>query len=220
MQITPLGPDGKYYNPAGGYTYTEAIVVMGTWRKDGKIDWDISERVAIDPDKSTRGAIEPTVAEMPDGRMLMVMRGSNDSKQALPAYKWRSVSTDGGCHWSKPEPWTYDDGTSFFSPSSISQFVMHSNGRVYWFGNVCKENAKGNSPRYPLVAGEVDPVSLKLIRKSVTVIDDLQPGEDSSLQLSNFSLHEDRVTHDIILHLSRFFSHNWTGDAWQYRIRP
>jgi len=220
MQITPLGPDGEYYNPGGGYTWTEAVVLIGKWTDGMKIDWEISERVAIGPDKSTRGLIEPTVAEMADGRMLMVMRASNDAKPELPACKWCAVSVDGGRNWSKPEEWTYDDGTQFFSPSSISQFVMHSNGHCYWLGNITPTKPRGNSPRYPLVIGRVDPVSLKLIRKSMTVVDDLQPGEDPSLQLSNFYARENRETGEIELHLSRFFTQEWFGDALLVRIEP
>lgn len=61
-----------------------------------------------DPAASTRGTIEPTLAEMPDGRILMVMRGSNggskDPEFKIPGYRWHSVSSDGGYHWTKPQP--------------------------------------------------------------------------------------------------------------------
>ena len=80
VQITPLGPDGKYWKPGGGYTYTDVAVLVGVWTDGMKIEWEISERVKADPMKSTRGLVEPTIAEMPDGRILMVMRGSNDVK--------------------------------------------------------------------------------------------------------------------------------------------
>ncbi len=217
IQMTVLGPDGEYYNPGGGYTWTEAAVLVGTWGENLRIDWRLSERVALDPSQSTRGAIEPTVAEMPDGRMLMVVRASNDEKPEMPCYKWCAISVNGGLHWGAPAPWTCDDGSHFYSPSSISQLIRHSGGRVFWVGNITAENPKGNLPRYPLVIGEVDQKSLKL-RRPVVVIDDLQPNEDPSLQLSNFALHEDRETGEIVLHLSRFITQDWHGDAFVYRI--
>ena len=220
VQITPLGPDGEYYNPGGGHTYHESAVLIGTWRDDLTIEWDLSQRVAADPAKTTRGSIEPTLAEMPDGRILMVLRGSNDAKPQLPGYRWYSVSDDGGYHWTQPQPWTYTDGKNFFSPSSCSQFLQHSNGRCYWLGNLTAENPKGNLPRYPLVIGEVDPETLMLVADSVFVIDDKGPDDDPSLTLSNFMAHEDRRSGEIVLNMSRFVIADFTGDAYLYRLDP
>ena len=220
VQITPIGPDGQYYNPGGGYTYHDAAVLIGTWSDDDRIEWDLSQRVEGDPKRSTRGMIEPTVAEMPDGRILMVMRGSNDPQGAIPGYKWHSVSEDGGFTWSSPEPWRYPDGTAFFSPSSISIMIRHSSGRNYWTGNICPENPRANRPRYPLVIGEVDPGSLMLIKDSVTEVDTLQDGEDPSLSLSNFHVEEDRETGEITINMTRMFAsrHGATGNAYLYRV--
>jgi len=86
IQITPIGPDGEYYNPGGGYTYHDAAVLIARWNEAGTLDWDLSARVKGDPARSTRGMLEPTIAERPDGRILMVMRGSNQRKPELPGY--------------------------------------------------------------------------------------------------------------------------------------
>ena len=118
LQITPLGPDGKYHNPGGGYTYHDSAVLIGVWNDGQTLDWRLSQRVVGDPRRSTRGMLEPTIAEMPDGRILMVMRGSNDSAGKLPGYRWRAVSADRGRTWSEPQPWSYTGGEVFFSPSS------------------------------------------------------------------------------------------------------
>jgi hypothetical protein len=217
-QITPLGPDGRYHNPGGGLSYHEAAVLIGTWRRDGRIDWEISERVANDPARSTRGCIEPTLAQAPDGRILMVLRGSNDARPELPGYRWACVSEDEGRTWSPVAPWTFEDGEPFFSPSSMSQLLQHSNGQTYWLGNIAPQNPRGNHPRYPLVIGRVDPASLSLIRESVAVIDDRQPGEPERMTLSNFFAHEDRERGAILLHMSRWFQDEWHGDAYLYRI--
>jgi len=219
VQITPIGPDGEYYNPGGGYTYHEAAALIGTWTDDGRVEWDLSQRVANDPAKSTRGCVEPTLAEMPDGRVLMVMRGSNDAKPHLPARKWLAVSEDAGRTWTSPRPWTYSGGGEFFSPSSCSQLLHHSSGRYYWLGNICPGNARGNRPRYPLVIGEVDPEGLGLVEDTVAEIDTLQPGEDEDLQLSNFFAYEDRESHEVLVHVTRLFHVNgWRGDARLYRL--
>jgi len=223
VQTSPIGPDGEYYNPGGGYTYHECAVFIGTWKEGLRIEWEMSQVVANEPDVSTRGAIEPTLAELPDGRILMVIRGSNDVKPHLPGYKWYSISGDGGYTWSRLKPWTYTDGTRFFSPSSCSQLLAHSNGKYYWLGNITPENPKGNGPRYPFVIAEVDPKSGLLRRDTVFVADDRQRGEDERMFLSNFLAHEDRENGDIVLHMYRAFiigSDGFEGDSYLYRIRP
>ncbi|MBN1588965.1 MAG: exo-alpha-sialidase [Pirellulales bacterium] len=219
FQSAPVGPDGRYYNPGGGYTYGDAAVLIGTWNDDLSIAWHVSERVVADPARSTRGCLEPTIAQMPDGRILMVLRGSNDRKPKLPGYKWFATSDDGGVHWTKPTPWTYTDGSGFFSPSSCSQLVHHSSGRYYWIGNIVPKNPRGNLPRYPLVIGQIDPRSLLLIRSTIAQIDTRGPDETGDLQLSNFLAYEDRPTGQITLHLTRMFPKNgWRGDAYVYQI--
>lgn len=225
VQITPTGPDGNYHNPGKGYTYTDVAVLRGRWKPDGRISWHVSERVQGDPTRTTRGLIEPTLGVLADGRVLMVMRGSNDGRYALPGYRWFALSGDGGQTWSEAQPWTYEDGTPFFSPGACSQLLHHSSGRLLWLGNISPANPKGNSPRYPFVLGEVDPCTGLLRRDTVSVIDDRQPGEAAALTLSNFSAREDRATGEVLLHMSRFFADpakphptNWEAAALVYRI--
>jgi len=223
LQICPVGPDGQYWNPGGGYTFHECAVLLGKWTPEGRIVWNLSERVALDPSRSTRGCLEPTLAEMPDGRILMVMRGSNEGRFdpdcRKPGYRWRSVSNDGGRTWSAVEPWTYEDGEPFFSPSSMSLLLPHSSGSIFWLGNITPENPRGNSPRYPLVIGKVDPKSLTLCRRTVQIVADREPGDPENLILSNFHAYEDRRTGEIVVQVSRFIPNPWHGNAWEYRVR-
>jgi len=219
VQITPLGPDGRYHNPGGGYTYTEAAVLHGRWQ--GRVlMWRMSDRVKGDPQLSTRGMVEPSIAALDNGRLLMVMRGSNDQKFDLPSHRWVSYSTDGGWKWSTPEPWTYDNGKAFFSPSSCSQLLRHSGGKLFWIGNINQNNPRGNRPRYPLYLGQVDSRSGVLVRESLIVVDDRQTGEDEILTLSNFYAREDRETRQIVIHMTRMFAFpdGWVGDAQIYRV--
>jgi hypothetical protein len=224
-QMSPLGEDGKYYNPGGGHTYKEALVLRGQWQKDERLEWQAGARVVPDPARTTRGLIEPTLGVLQDGRVLMVMRGSNDVRPELPGTKWYATSDDGGQSWSTPVPWIYTEGDAFFSPSSCSQLLQHSSGRLLWLGNICSQNPRGNSPRYPLVIGEVDRDNGLLKRDTIAAIDDRREGENDRMHLSNFFAREDRETGDVILHCSRLFANckpdaplDWTTDALQYRI--
>jgi hypothetical protein len=217
--VTTLGPDGQIYNPTHGYTYTDALVLHGTWKGDQLI-WRASEPVKGDPARSTRGMDEPTLAQLKDGRLMMVMRGSNDRNPALPGYKWVSYSTDGGHRWTAPVPWTFTDGTSFFSPSACSQLVEHSHGKLYWLGHITAANPRGNRPRYPLYLAEVSRSSGLLVRDTLVKIDDRQPVDDESLMIYSIYGREDRRTGELAIHASRMSTPGriFAGDAMLYRV--
>lgn len=216
---TPLTPEGKPYNPTGGYTYTDALVLHARWRNGG-LEWNSSEPIKGDPARATRGMDEPTLAQLPDGRIMMVLRGSNDRNPELPAYKWVSYSTDGGFRWTEPRPWTYTNGEPFFAPSACSQLLPHSNGKLYWLGHISAANARGNRPRYPVYLGEVDQKTGLLRRETLLRIDDRQTDDDEILMLYSLCAREDRRDHRICLHMSRLFAfpNAWRGDALLYRI--
>jgi len=224
VQISPVGEDGYYHKPAKSFTFTDAAVLIGKWNTSGKIDWKLSERISGDAEVSTRGMIEPTLGLLSGNRLLMVMRGSNAGQHDLPSKRWFSVSTDEGRTWTAAKPWTYSNGNSFFSPSSCSQLIHHSSGKLFWMGNINPENPEGNRPRYPFIMGEVDPDSGLLIAKTVSQIDTRQTSDSHLLTLSNFFVREDRETNEIVLHMTRSFADsvgeelNWTANADLYRI--
>jgi hypothetical protein len=226
VQTSPVGPDGDYHNPGTGFTWTDCMLLMGQWNDDGSLAWTASERVCGDPARTSRGMIEPTIAELSDGSLIMVMRGSNDAFADVSGYRWISRSHDGGMTWTKPAPWTYADETQFYSPSAMSRLMSWRDGRLFWIGNISRENPRGNSPRYPLVIGEVDHTTGLLIGDPVHIIDDRKPDESPHLTLSNFYTREDRVTGGIVLHMTRLFANDfridgkidWTADALQYNI--
>lgn len=219
VEITPVGPNGEYHNPGKGYTWHETVVLRGRWHGD-QLRWETSNILRLKPEQSTRGALEPTLARLAEGRLMLVCRASNDKAPENPSYRWVSYSHDDGRTWSELIPWTYDNGDHFFSPSSCSQLLTHSNGKIYWLGNLTPANPRGNRPRYPFVIGEVDRHSGLLRKATVRVVDTLQPGENPLLTLSNFYAYEHRVTHEIILHMTRLFAlpDGWEGDAMRYAI--
>lgn len=207
-QMTLLNSEGNLENYGNGWDFYQCLMLIGTWKEDHRISWTVSEPIPADYTRTVRGLYEPTLAEMPDGRILCVMRGSNglknDPEYKLPSHKWYCVSTDGGFHWSKPEPWHYSNGKDFFSPSSMSQILQHSSGRYFWIGNISPANCQGNAPRWPLVLGEIDPESMMLIEESVITLDTKGEGDPEGLQLSNFFAFEDRETGDIVLPMQRW----------------
>jgi hypothetical protein len=171
--------------------------------------------------------MEPEVAELQDGRLLVVWRGSthgwDGTVAKLPGRKFFSISTDGGRTLSAPAEWKYDDGSSFYSPSSIHRLLRHSvTGRLYWLGNISATPPRGNSPRYPLIIAEVDEAKAALKRNTVTAIDDRRPGQ-GDIQFSNFSLLENRETHELELHLTTYGQEpnpaDWaTADNYKYTL--
>jgi len=206
VHATMLDENGDFWNPTGQLTYTDVFVAIGTWNAQSRLEWTASNRVQGDPALSTRGMIEPTLAQFGDGRILMVMRGSNAGNYSLPGTRWFSVSQDDGDTWTDPQPWTYEDGQTFYSPSSMSTLITHSSGRVFWVGNLLAQNPQGNLPRYPVVMGEVDPTSLSLKRDSVLVVDTrtVQDATQGRLDLSHYAIIEDRQTEELVLTYPRY----------------
>ena len=222
--IAPLaaGSSQTLYNPTGAYTWHDAAFLIGRWNDKRHLEWEMSDLIQADPQRATRGMDEPTIAALADGRLLTVMRGSNDKRPELPSYRCQAISQDGGKSWTKPAPWTFDTGEAFFSPSACSQLYPHpATGRLFWLGNIVPENPRGNRPRYPFVMGEVDRQSGLLRKRSIRVVDDKQPEDDPLLTLSNFFAREDRETGGIALHMTRLVAapDGWRGDAMLYRIQ-
>lgn len=217
VQRCPLGSD--FNNP--GAIKWQAGCVIGRWLGD-TLEWELNEMVCLPADVSSRGLCEPAIAELSDGALLMICRGSNAGLPDVPGYKWYSMSRDGGCVWSPPAPMTYADGREFFSPATGSRLVRHSrNGRLYWIGNIVPDYPDGNRPRYPLQIAEVDEDKRALISETVRVIEDRRTKDPPLVQFSNFRVYEDRETGEFVLTMARFQErgeHDLNSPAYQYRI--
>ncbi len=186
-----------------------SVFFRGRWdARNNDYVWTAGARAEVSPEVSARGLMEPEVAELKNGRLLVVWRGStrgwDGTAAKMPGRKLYSLSADGGRTLSPPAEWKYDDGSSFYSPSSFHRMIRHSaTGKLYWFGNISATPPSGNSPRYPLIIAEVDEDKAALRRSTVTAIDDRQLGQ-GNIQFSNFPLIEDWVTHDLILHITTY----------------
>ncbi len=204
-----------------------SVLFRGRWN-GATYDWVPGARVEISANLSARGLMEPEVAVLRDGRLLVVWRGSDTgwdgSRATEPGRKWFSLSTDGGRTLGPVQAWRYADGAPFYASSAIHRMIRHSvTGRLYWIGNLSIAPPRGNHPRHPLVIAEVDEASAALKRESVTVIVDRSPYHGPDVQFSNFSLLEDRETHNLELYLTTYGQEldpkDWaTADSWRYTV--
>ena len=208
------------------------ICFIGKWdRARWTYTWEKSRPVYVPHRVSARGLLEPCVAELSDGRLWMVMRGSNRTLKGddwagtveNPGRKWMSLSEDGGVTWGPVTDLRYDTGELFCSPSAFAKVLRHSGTKkLYWFGNICPAPSDGNRPRFPLYIAEVDERSPALRRDTLTIVDDRDPHTDTdALHLSNFYVFENRETGEIELYLTRYgerASHRTHADAYKYTI--
>ena len=205
-----------------------AVCFVGRWNKSHlEYDWTTSNSIFLPRQKSTRGLVELDISELIGGNLLLIMRGSNIGLDPLkcPGRKWFSVSRDGGLNWSDVKDIHYDTGEQLYSPASISKTIRSTKtGKLYWIGNIPNVPPDGNSPRYPLQIVEIDEAGPSFKKDTVTMIDDRDPEQDSKhLQLSNFSLLENRETNELEIYLTRLGERGggkdiWTADAYKYTL--
>jgi hypothetical protein len=236
-QKTKLPPGAPDPNPERiPFRDTEEAIAgrcfIGRWNPGaGDYEWLSGEPTWLPRHVSSDSVLEPSIAELKDGRLLIVWRGTNRhlNPRIAPGYRWFSISSDGGRTLSTPQPLRYDDGSTFYSPGSIHQTIRHSiTQKLYWIGNISAHPCRTGDPRYPLVIAEVDEERIALKKDTVTVIDDRETGDGLFLQLSNFSLLENRETHSFEIYLSRagmdpkarqFSKEFWSADAYKYTLR-
>ncbi|MCD6564536.1 MAG: exo-alpha-sialidase [Bacteroidales bacterium] len=205
-----------------------AVCFVGRWNEVRQnYDWITSKSIFLPRRISTRGLVELNLSELNNGNLLLIMRGSNTGLDPVkyPGRKWFSVSRDGGFNWSKVKDIRYDTGEQLYSPASIARTIRSSKtGKLYWVGNIPDVPPDGNSPRYPLQIVEIDEEGPSFRKDTVTVIDDRDPEQDSEhMQLSNFSLLENRETQEMEVYLTRLGEHGggpdiWTADAYKYTL--
>ena len=92
--------------------------------------------VEADPPRVTRGMDEPTIDPLE-------RRAADPGPARLERPESRAAclslglcSKDGGQHWTRPEPWTYDDGDAVLLAERLFPAVRHSNGKLYWVGHI------------------------------------------------------------------------------------
>ena len=185
-------------------------------------EWNAGEAQYISLDLSSRGLLEPDVAVLRDGSLLIVCRGSDSP--TTPGRKWMCTSEDRGRTLSPAVDFRYDDGSQFYSPSSFHQmFRSTKNGLLYWLANICEEPPHDNGPRHPLYIAEIDEEKRAVKKDSLVLVDKRREGEPNAVQLSNWSLIEDRETLDIEFYLSRIGQNAerfWESGVYKYTFVP
>lgn len=202
------------------------IVFKGAYQKDtDSYIFSHSKPIVIEDYKSSRGLMEPNIAFIDNNRLLLECRGSNAvskgfntrMKENTPSYRWIAISKDYGNTFTSPQPFTFDDGTTFFSPSSMSKIFRHSlTDKLYWIGNINNENPAGNRPRFPLYICEIDKNNNCLVKNTLQIIDDKNEDDGDLIQLSNFNIYENKITHNLHIEYSRLGESKefkWYGDA-------
>jgi hypothetical protein len=225
-----LGRDVAELFPSCSDIMHGLIVARGGFDSSrGNYDLAFSRPVVIGDLKSSRGIDEPVCAVLPSGRIVTVFRGSNvDSpswktriESGTPGHKWFCYSDDGGKTFTDPVPWHFDDREVFYSSATFHQFLRSQrNGKLYWIGNITDHTACGNYPRHPLLIAEVNERGL-LAKSSLAIIDKREKGDSDKLQLSNFSVLQDRETGIVELYLSKLGQregNTWWADCWRYFI--
>ena len=196
------------------------LCFVGRWT--GKTyEWKAGKPVWLPRETAYNGLLEPDVAELKDGRVLMVFRVTKYKDG--PAYKWFSVSADGGFSFTQPQPFGYSDGGRFYSTSTFHRLFRSSKtGRLYWIGNIAPEKPTNpGHPRYPLIIAEVDETTMGLQKETVTQIDTRRPGEGKMMQLSNFWLSEHSRTHELEIYLTRLYENPeelFTANCYKYTL--
>ncbi len=207
-----------------------ALCFVGRWDADlNNYRWQTSTPMFLPRRQSTRGLVELDLTQLQDGRLLLLMRGSNTGLDPLecPSRRWYAISEDGGLSWGPVTDMRWDTGATLYSPASIAHtFRSHRTGKLYWVGNIPEVPPVGNSPRYPLQIVEIDETAAvpSFKRDTLTTIDDRDPARDSEhLQVSNFSVVDDRDSGRVEIYLIRLGERGggddvWTADACRYLL--
>ncbi len=78
-QACKLGPDGKLSNPGGGWTYTDVILILGSWRADNRLEWAISQPIEGDPSPIDAGNDRADPGR--DARRKVVVRDARQQRR-------------------------------------------------------------------------------------------------------------------------------------------
>lgn len=228
-----LGCDVNEVTPSNPLLPNGILVCRGVWNRN-KSEYDItfSKPIIIDDRFSSRGFSEPIFAELESGKILAVLRASNVINEGwkprispyAPSYKFYIISDDGGKTFTPPMPWHFDTREVIYSSATYSLFLRSSkNGKLYWIGNITEpEKTYGNYPRYPLHIVEIDEDWGHAKKETLAVIDTKNDGDSEELQLSNFSIIEDRETKDIEIYLAKLGQFDGKSvfdcESWKYTV--
>lgn len=233
------GVDVNQYFPSSPNLHHGLIIARAHWNAEkGEYEFSYSNPIMLSDVESSRCVMEPHMAILPNGRWILVVRGSNYKNPAwnprvnpgTPGFKWFSFSDDNGKTFSPLMPWFFDTREVVYSPAAIHQFYRSKkNGKLYWIGNISDNPSTidSNGPRYPLNICQVDEEYGFLIKDTLAVIDGLREGQ-TDVELSNFNLLEDPDTGDLEIRMTKININgaaqgggrpgDWYSEAWEYFV--
>ncbi len=179
--------------------------IIGRWRPDESgIDWQMTATATVGREGSNNGADEPSIVLLPDGRLLMSMRVRVDPNDGttIPSGKFYVVSDDLGQTWSEPQLFRYDDGRQVYCPASLAHLFIGRNGRLYIITNILDKPSYACDPRTVLQIAQIDQKTFRIIRDSITVIEQRQSEQNDLIRFSNWRRYEDRRTGHVMLYMS------------------
>ncbi|MFI3281493.1 MAG: exo-alpha-sialidase [Rikenellaceae bacterium] len=92
-----------------------------TWQKSNRVNAPAHEAIGVHKGiRWNHGAVEPTVVEIEDGRLWMIMRTAQDRH-------YQSFSEDGGLTWCEPTP------SPFYGTITMPTFYKIADGRILFF---------------------------------------------------------------------------------------
>lgn len=207
--------------------HLKVSVLLGRFdSRKNDICWEKGGEISVAPSKSNYGLGEPSVAQFPDGRLIMFFRaGSKLPSQDTPgatSIKLFSISTDCGETWSKPTPLCYDNGKYIYSPRAYHiAFRSIKNNKVYIAMNIADEPCVDCDPRTYLYLLEINPETLTAPRGMLTLIEAKHPEHDDLVRFSNFQLVQERKSKNPLIFMkldkSEFCMIGQGYDVNQYR---
>jgi len=206
--------------------YWKQGVFRGQWRQDmSGIDWELGAYVKNPSrEKSSRGIYVGTVAQLNDGRVLMIMRGfvgkDEAGQPALPGeVKWYCLSSDSGETWSKPRILGYQSGSTVWSSSSNSRlFRSEETGKLFLITHVLGKPQVG-APRIPLAIMEIDEQAIAVKEDTVTILRDRQEGDAKGTRWEIRGIYEDRDTARIVM-FGQGFSRPGSIVVYRWEVSP
>ncbi len=206
--LTLLGEDGeliKWPDRFGEeiWAVMGCATLKGRWNEGlSDIEWEISNHVTV-PEYMSRSLCEPAVAELDDGKLMMIMRGNATAWQTMPGVKFYCISKDGGRTWGPAVPLTYPNGDFVYSPGSYPNlFCSSKNGKVYMIANILPTPPRQSDPRYPLKIVEIDQTYFWALPETETVIQDREERHSDMIRFSNWQRIEDRETGNPVIFMT------------------
>ncbi|GMW02553.1 MAG: hypothetical protein AMXMBFR84_36890 [Candidatus Hydrogenedentota bacterium] len=121
-------------------------VAMSLWSDDGGVTWNKSNVIDLGGHGHHDGALEPSVVELKDGRLMMWIRTNHD-------YFWKAYSNDGGRNWRHVERSTVEASSA---PAWLGRMAS---GRLGLLWNPAKAEGATVIDRRPPGPGHANPTS-------------------------------------------------------------